>query len=116
MSEETVNTMDVQAAEPEVQEKNVEAETAVKAEKPKESKAEKFVRLAEPRTDKALKAIANLAGLANTGTYEYTSDQVEYIFTTLEQKLQDVRKMFEAKGGKEKQEAFSFSGMGSSNK
>ena len=77
----------------------------------KESKAEKFVRLAEQRTDKALKAISNLAGLANTGSYEYTSEQAEYIFSTLEETLQEVKKKFEAKGGKNKKESFSFCGM-----
>ena len=88
-----------------------ESANVIVEEKPKESKAEKFVRLAEQRTDKALKAISNLAGLANTGSYEYTSEQAEYIFSTLEKTLQEVKKKFETKGGKGKKESFSFRGM-----
>lgn len=80
-------------------------------EKPKETKAEKFLRLAEQRTDKALKAICNLEGLSSTSAYEYTAEQVDYIFNTLETALQDIRKKFEAKGGKQKKEGFSFKNM-----
>ena len=44
-----------------------------------ESKAERFVRLAEPRVNRACKAISMIGHLA-ASSYEYTEKQVEAMF------------------------------------
>ena len=54
---------------------------------PKESKDEKFCRLAEARVNKILHLFRLLGNLSWTGTYTYTRDQVEQIFSTLQLEL-----------------------------
>lgn len=44
-----------------------------------ETKADKFVRLAEQRVPKAIKAIGNVGNLANKSGYEFTATQVDKI-------------------------------------
>lgn len=51
-----------------------------------ESKAEKFVRLAEPRVNRACKAISMIGHLA-ASSYEYTEQQVDAMFTAMQQEL-----------------------------
>lgn len=60
-----------------------------------ESKSEKFIRLAQSRVTKANVAIARLAYLANTSTYEYTPEQVEQMFSALEEELLQVKAQFQ---------------------
>lgn len=60
-----------------------------------ESKSEKFIRLAQSRVTKANVAIARLAYLANTSTYEYTPEQVEQMFSALEEELAQVKVQFQ---------------------
>lgn len=50
---------------------------------PDETKAQKFVRLANFRTQKALKAIGQLQNLGNTSQYESTADQRAKIVSAL---------------------------------
>lgn len=52
--------------------------------KQEETKAEKFIRLGEYRMNKAMDAIGRLEHLANKSAYEYTPEQVEAMFSTLE--------------------------------
>ena len=49
----------------------------------RESKEEKFQRLAEARVNKILHLYQLLGNLSWTGTYAYTRDQVDQIFTVL---------------------------------
>lgn len=51
-----------------------------------ESKAERFVRLAEPRVNRACKAISMIGHLA-ASSYEYTEQQVEAMFGAMQQEL-----------------------------
>ena len=66
---------------------NEEPETG----KENESKSERFIRLAEGRVTKARMAISRLSYLSNTGNYEYTPQQVEQMFSVLEQELAEVK-------------------------
>lgn len=52
-----------------------------------ETKRDKFIRLANSRTGKALDAVANLAGLANSANYEYESADWAKIFGALEAEM-----------------------------
>ncbi|MCM1410870.1 MAG: hypothetical protein NC305_10035 [Lachnospiraceae bacterium] len=80
------------------------AENAAKAE---ETKAEKFIRLGEYRMNKAMDAIGRIENLANRSAYDYTPEQVEAMFSTLESKVAEVKAKFAAKKAKEST-AFSF--------
>ena len=51
-----------------------------------ESKAERFVRLAEPRVNRACKAISMIGHLA-ASSYEYTEQQVDSMFAAMQQEL-----------------------------
>lgn len=51
-----------------------------------ESKAERFVRLAEPRVNRACKAISMIGHLA-ASSYEYTGKQVEAMFGAMQEEL-----------------------------
>lgn len=52
-----------------------------------ESKDERFHRLAEKRVNRILHLYRLLGNLSWTGTYSYSSEQVEQIFTTLQMEL-----------------------------
>ncbi len=62
--------------------------------KPEESKREKFVRLAENRTNKILSMIQLLGNLSSPGTYEYTQQDVDKIFTAIENASREAKKRF----------------------
>lgn len=66
-----------------------------------ESKAEKFVRIGEYRMNKAIDAIGRLENLANRSAYEYTSEQVEAMFSVLEKSVADIKAKFTAVKQKE---------------
>lgn len=57
-----------------------------------------FIRLAEQRTNKALKAIRMLGHLSNRHLYEYDSEQVEAIFEEIEQEVEATKAKFEREG------------------
>ena len=61
----------------------------------KETREERFRRLAEARVNKLLQLFRLLGNLSWTGTYAYTREQVEQIFTTLQLELVQT-KIFEA--------------------
>lgn len=75
-----------------------EAEPAAKAD---ETKAEKFVRIGEYRMNKAIEAIGRLENLANRSAYEYTQEQVEAMFSVLEEKVAGIKAKFTAVKQKE---------------
>ena len=73
----------------------------VSAEKAEETKAEKFIRLGEYRMNKAIDAIDRIENLANRSAYDYTPEQVEAMFSVLEQRVAQVKAKFAAVKPKE---------------
>ena len=61
---------------------------------PEETKREKFVRLAENRTNKILNMIQLLGNLSSPSTYEYTQQDVDKIFTAIENASKEAKKRF----------------------
>lgn len=62
----------------------------------KETKRDKFIRLAEARTQKAIDMIRKIGNLGNTNFYEYSKEDVEFIFGTLEKELKASKSKFNA--------------------
>lgn len=60
---------------------------------------EKFVRLANARVNKAIKAIQLVGNLSNRSNYAYTEDDVNKIFRTLKTELNTCRQRFSNKVG-----------------
>ncbi len=59
-----------------------------------ESKAERFKRLATYRTQGILERLRILGHCANRQMYEYTEDQVESIFCTIEKQMKEEKQKF----------------------
>ena len=59
-----------------------------------ETKRDKFVRLAEARTNKIIDMIQLLGNCSNQGAYDYTQQDVDKIFTTIENELREAKKKF----------------------
>ena len=60
----------------------------------KETKKEKFIRLAVSRTNNALDNIRLIGNLSNKIVYDYTGEQVEKIFSALEQAIEEAKGKF----------------------
>lgn len=60
-----------------------------------ESKGEKFKRLSAQRIQKASKYIQALGNLANKGSYDYTKEDVEKMFTYLQKQIDDTKSKFD---------------------
>ena len=73
-----------------------------------ETKEQKFIRLAEYRMNKAIKAVESISNLANRSTYEYSEEQVNAMFSVLENTIAEVKSAFQPKKVKS---AFSFGDM-----
>lgn len=71
-----------------------------------ESKVDKFVRLGESRVNRVMEAIGRIEYLANCGNYEYTQEQVDEMFSIMENRLAEVKSRFAPK--QEKNNTFSF--------
>ena len=67
----------------------------------KESNRERFVRLAEARTQKIIDTIRLLGNCSNTYVYEYTSKDIDKIFSAIESELKTAKAKFTGTGGKE---------------
>ena len=63
-------------------------------EKMQETKRDKFVRLAEARTNKIIDMIQLLGNCSNLGAYDYTQQDVDKIFTAIENELREAKKKF----------------------
>lgn len=59
-----------------------------------ESKRDKFVRLAEARTNKIIDMIQLLGNCSNLSTYDYTSQDVDKIFSAIEYEIKEAKKKF----------------------
>ena len=63
-------------------------------EKIQETKRDKFVRLAGARTNKIIDMIQLLGNCSNSGAYDYTQQDVDKIFTAIENELREAKKKF----------------------
>jgi len=70
-----------------------------------ESKPDRFIRLGEYRVNKAVETINRLENLSNHNSYEYTEEQVETMFSVIEDRLMAIKGKFTVR----KQEISSFS-------
>ncbi len=71
----------------------------------KETDRDKFVRLANKRVNNAIKAIELIGNLSNRSNYDYTSEDAEKIFATLNRELKVCRERF-LKSSPKKDEKF----------
>ena len=53
-----------------------------------------FIRIAEARTNKIIESIALLGNLSNTSYYEYTPDQIEAMFSAIQEELDNQKRRF----------------------
>ena len=60
-----------------------------------ETKKEKFIRLAENRTNEAIKKIRLLGNLSNRNNYDYDNNQVNEIIDALEKEIQVLKKTYQ---------------------
>ena len=59
-----------------------------------ETKRERFVRLAEARTNKIIDMLQLLGNCSNTSAYDYTQQDIEKIFSAIENEVREARKKF----------------------
>lgn len=67
-----------------------------------ETRNDKFKRLATKRVRNVIKKIENIGKLSSP-SYEYTDEEVEKIFSALQETLDNVKALFSAKRPKEKE-------------
>lgn len=60
-----------------------------------ETKREKFVKVVELRTNKIIDTLRTLGNCANGYMYEYTDEDVEKIFTAIENEVVECKKKFQ---------------------
>lgn len=75
--------------------------------KVKESKNQKFKRIATERTNKILRDISRLKNCAARSGYAYSPEEVEQIFTVLNEEIASCRAAFQEKP-KQKLKTFTF--------
>jgi len=63
-----------------------------------ETKRDRFKRVGGNRVNDLLEKIRLLGNCANTSNYSYTHDEINKIFTTIYENLQDTRKKFKVEG------------------
>ena len=63
-----------------------------------ETKSEKFKRLSAFRIQKASKYISAIGNLSNKSSYEYSSEDIEKIFSYLQKQLDDAKAKFAVNG------------------
>ncbi len=67
------------------------------------SKQANFKRIAENRTNKIIELTSKLSNLTNNSSfYEYTDEQMEYIFSAIQNELDKQKSEFRKKGKKSK--------------
>jgi len=78
----------------------------IKTPKKKESKAELFLRLATKRVSSVLKSFRILGNCSNRNNYEYTSEQINAMDTTIQNSFDSMLGKFTP--SKKEQESFQF--------
>lgn len=72
-----------------------------------ENKKENFKRISENRVSKILVLLSQLTNLSNSSYYEYTDDDIEKIFTAIEEETQKSKEMLlKGKNNKKRQKRF----------
>lgn len=71
--------------------------TENKSTQEQDDKAENFIRLANKRTNKILEDIDILANLSNKNQYTYTDEQVDKIFSAIEESVKFAKESFKNK-------------------
>jgi 3-hydroxyacyl-CoA dehydrogenase len=71
-----------------------------------EIKKQNFKRIAESRVNKILSLIELLGNLSNKSFYDFSDDQVDLIFTTIQEALEVQRKRFERLNSKRSNKRF----------
>ena len=66
-----------------------------------ETNREKFIRIAEARTQKIIDTIRLLGNCSNSYVYEYTSKDVDKIFSAIENELKVAKSKFTGSGAKD---------------
>ena len=61
-----------------------------------------FIRIAESRTNKIIEGINSLGNLSNTSYYEYTQEQIDAMFSAIQEELDNQKKRFAESGPKKK--------------
>ena len=65
-----------------------------------ESKRDKFVRLAEARTNKIIDMVQLLGNCSNTSIYDYSSQDVDKIFSAIESEVREAKRKFQKNDNK----------------
>lgn len=72
-----------------------------------ENKKENFKRISENRVSKILVLLSQLTNLSNSSYYEYTDEDIEKIFTAIEEETQKSKEMLlKGKNNKKRQKRF----------
>lgn len=67
-----------------------------------QTKKDNFKRIAENRTNKIIDMISLLGNLSNTSFYEYTDEEINKIFTAIENELEKQKSKFSKKSAPKK--------------
>lgn len=67
-----------------------------------EKKNENFLRLSKERVNKVIDSIERLENLSNKNLYSYTDEQVERMFSAIEDSLESAKKSFKDKKPRQK--------------
>ena len=72
-----------------------------------ENKKENFKRISENRVSKILVLLSQLTNLSNSSYYEYTDEDIEKIFTAIEEETKKYKEMLlKGKNNKKRQKRF----------
>lgn len=72
-----------------------------------ENKKENFKRISENRVSKILVLLSQLTNLSNSSYYEYTDEDIEKIFTAIEEEAKKSKEMLlKGKNNKKRQKRF----------
>ena len=72
-----------------------------------ENKKENFKRISENRVSKILLLLSQLTNLSNSSYYEYTDEDIEKIFTAIEEETKKSKEMLlKGKNNKKRQKRF----------
>lgn len=72
-----------------------------------ENKKENFKRISENRVSKILVLLSQLTNLSNSSYYEYTDEDIEKIFTAIEEETKKSKEMLsKGKNNKKRQKRF----------
>ena len=72
-----------------------------------ENKKENFQRISENRVSKILVLLSQLTNLSNSSYYEYTDEDIEKIFTAIEEETKKSKEMLlKGKNNKKRQKRF----------